>query len=180
MILLISGTTHSGKTLLAQKLLEHYHFPCLSLDLLKMGLIRSKNTNLTVEDDELLTTYLWNIVKEMIKTALENKQNLIIEGCYLPFDWKKDFTEEELKEIHFFCLVMTKHYIEQSFSLIQQYANVIEQRISDFDFTKQQLIKEHERNLNLCYTYQNTPIIIDDCYDIDAILHQVISRIEHS
>lgn len=89
MIILISGASHTGKTLLAQKLLEKYKYPVLSIDLLKMGLIRSNNTSLTPKDDEKLEKYLWPIVREMIKTAIENKQNLIVEGAYIPFDWKK-------------------------------------------------------------------------------------------
>ena len=75
MIILIAGASHTGKTLFAQKLLEKYKYPYLSIDHLKMGLIRSGQTNLTVEDDEQLTKYLWSIVVEMIKTVIENKQN---------------------------------------------------------------------------------------------------------
>ena len=94
MIILITGASHTGKTLLAQKLLEKYHYPYLSIDHLKMGLIRSGNTNLTpLSDDNDLTNYLWPIVCEMIKTAIENNQNLIVEGCYVPFDFQKDFDE---------------------------------------------------------------------------------------
>ena len=79
MVILIAGSSHTGKTLLAQKLLEKYKYPYLSIDHLKMGLIRSENTQLTVEDDDKLTDYLWNIVKEIIKTNIENNQNIIIE-----------------------------------------------------------------------------------------------------
>lgn len=92
MIILITGASHTGKTLLAQKLLEKYKFPYFSIDLLKMGLIRSKNTTLTPEDDDKLQNYLWPIVCKMIKTAIENKQNLIIEGCYIPPNWNKSFS----------------------------------------------------------------------------------------
>ena len=60
-------------------------------------LIRSGNTELTVEDDDKLTDYLWNIVKEIIKTNIENNQNIIIEGCYIPFNWKESFDAEYLK-----------------------------------------------------------------------------------
>ncbi len=88
MVVLIAGTSHTGKTLLAQRLLEKYKYPYLSIDHLKMGLIRSKNTNLTVEDDDKLTDYLWKIVREIIKTNIENNQNIIIEGCYIPFNGK--------------------------------------------------------------------------------------------
>lgn len=126
MIILVTGTSHTGKTLLAQKLLEKYHYPILSIDLLKMGLIRSSQTDLTVTDDEELTIYLWKIVREMIKTAIENKQNLIIEGCYIPFDWQQDFTADYLSEIKYICLVMSKKYITEHFDDIKCYANVIE------------------------------------------------------
>ena len=99
MIILIAGASHTGKTLLAQRILEAYGYPYLSIDHLKMGLIRSGNTMLTpMSDDNDLTEYLWPIVCEMIKTAVENKQNLIIEGCYIPFDWKNYFTEEYLSQ----------------------------------------------------------------------------------
>ena len=88
MVILIAGGSHTGKTLLAQRLLERYYYPYLSIDHLKMGLIRSGQTALTPEDDRELTAYLWPIVREMVKTAIENRQNLIVEGCYIPFDWK--------------------------------------------------------------------------------------------
>ncbi|MDY2989817.1 MAG: adenylate kinase, partial [Oscillospiraceae bacterium] len=51
MIILITGASHTGKTILAQQLLEKYQYPYLSIDILKMGLIRSGYTNLTPEDD---------------------------------------------------------------------------------------------------------------------------------
>ena len=125
MVVLIAGSTHTGKTLLAQRLLEKYKYPYLSIDHLKMGLIRSNNTKLTVNDDEKLTDYLWGIVKEIIKTNIENKQNIIIEGCYIPFDWKKYFSEEYLKEIQYVCLIMTEEYINSYYNDIQKYSNII-------------------------------------------------------
>ena len=118
MIILITGASHTGKTMLAQKMLEKYGYPYLSIDHLKMGLIRSGNTNLTPEDDDALTEYLWPIVREMVKTAVENKQNLIVEGCYIPFDWRQDFDEQYLAQIRFICLAMTEEYIENQFDEI--------------------------------------------------------------
>ena len=93
MIILIAGDTHTGKTLLAQRLLEYYKYPYLSIDHLKMGFIRSGYTKLTPEDDDELTEYLWPIIREIVKTAIENQQNLVIEGCYIPFDWTADFND---------------------------------------------------------------------------------------
>ena len=168
MIILITGASHTGKTLLAQKLLEKYKYPYLSIDHLKMGLIRSGQTNLTpMSDDEDLTAYLWPIVREMIKTAIENKQNLIVEGCYIPFDWQKDFDSKYLEHIKYFCLVMSKEYIRSHFSDIKKYANIIENRLDDSDFTIKNAIKGNAQILKLAKKHNLNYIFIDDKYEID-------------
>lgn len=125
MVILIAGASHTGKTALAQKLLEKYKCPYLSIDHLKMGLIRSGNTTLTpLSDDKALTDYLWPIVREMIKTVIENEQNLIVEGCYIPFAWSKDFESEYIENIKYYCLVLSNKYIMNHFSDIKKYASV--------------------------------------------------------
>ena len=116
-IIIITGASHTGKTVLAQRMLEKYKYPYLSIDHLKMGLIRSGNSALTPEDDNELTAYLWPIVREMIKTAVENVQNLIVEGCYIPFNWRQDFNEEYLPHIRYICLAMTETYIKSHFDV---------------------------------------------------------------
>ncbi|MBR4435881.1 MAG: GNAT family N-acetyltransferase [Clostridia bacterium] len=139
MIILITGASHCGKTLLAQKLLEKHNYPYLSVDHLKMGLIRSGNTRLTPEDDDELTVYLWPIVREIAKTAIENKQNLIIEGCYIPFEWRKDFQEEYLNSIRFICLAMSDAYIDAHFHDIKAHSSDIESRLFEQNFTASDL-----------------------------------------
>ena len=165
MVILIAGATHTGKTALSQKLLETYHYPYLSIDHLKMGLIRSGNTDLTPMDDEELTGYLWPIVREMIKTAIENKQNLIVEGCYIPFDWRKDFEENYLQQIRYLCLIFSKTYIENHFSEIVKFGSVIESRLDDSDLEKDALIRENEENLALCKANDCPYILIEEHYD---------------
>ena len=165
MVIIITGTTHTGKTKLAQQALEKYKYPYLSIDHLKMGLIRSNNTSLTVNDDEKLTSYLWPIVKEIIKTAIENNQNLIVEGCYVPFNYKDDFSNEYLAHIEYYCLIMSEQYINNNFNEIKNHANDIEQRIDDF-LDKNELIKENNYNLNMCKKYNNNYILIDSDYNL--------------
>ena len=166
MIYLICGATHTGKTAYAQKLLEKYRYPYLSIDHLKMGLIRSGQTDLTPMDDDKLTDYLWPIVREMIKTAVENKQNLIVEGCYIPFDWQKDFSGEYLENIRFVCLVMSRQYIRSHFETIVAQANVIEQRLDDGGLNMDDLIAENEYNLSQCKAYSLDYILIDGEYSL--------------
>lgn len=167
MVILIAGATHTGKTAYAQRLLEKYKYPCLSIDHLKMGLIRSGQTSLTPMDDDKLTDYLWPIVREMVKTAVENKQNLIVEGCYIPFDWKKDFEKEYLENIQYVCLVMSENYIENHFADIQTMANVIECRLDDSDLDKEVLIAENEHNLARCIAHNLPYILIDKEYKVE-------------
>ena len=169
MVILIGGASHTGKTALAQKLLERYHYPYLSIDHLKMGLIRSGNTELTPMDDDKLTAYLWPIVREMIKTAIENRQNLIVEGCYLPFDWKKDFTEDYLENIRFLCLIFSREYIEEHFADIVKYGSIIENRLDDSDLNKDELIRENEENLRLCRHYGCPYILINEVYNVEKL-----------
>ena len=167
MVILIFGASHTGKTVFAQKLLEKYHFPYMSIDHLKMGLIRSGNTELTPEDDDKLTEYLWPIVREIIKTSVENNQNLIIEGCYVPFDWKKDFDEKYLAAIKEYCLIMTEDYIRRNYRDIQRFSNAIEWRMEGY-VDIDGLVLENKKNLELAEEHKNNMILIDSFYNVDA------------
>lgn len=170
MIILIAGASHTGKTALAQRLLEKYKYPYLSIDLLKMGLIRSGNTTLTPYDDKELQIYLWAIVKDIIKTAIENHQHLIVEGCYIPFDWKKDFDEKYLDEIKYYILVMTESYINNNFDKIKKYANIIESRLDDSGCTIESVRKDNLYNFEMCKKYDCNCILIDKNYEVDIKL----------
>ena len=170
MIVFITGASHTGKTALAQKLLVQYQYPYFSIDHLKMGLIRSGYTHLTPEDDAELTDDLWPILREMAKTAIENHQNLIIEGSYIPFDWKKDFTEEYLSHIRYYCLVMSEHYIRNHFQDIKTYANIMEKRMDDDWCTMEHVLEENAKFFALAQKYDANIIFIDDKYEINMDL----------
>lgn len=167
MIILITGASHVGKTALAQRLLEKHGYPYLSIDHLKMGLIRSGQTDLTPMDDDLLTDYLWPIVREMVKTAIENNQNLIVEGCYIPFDWQKDFDAEYLKNIKYYCLIMSENYIRNHFDDIKGFANVIENRLDDSWCTPESTIADNAAFLRRATEAGADFILIDEDYNIE-------------
>ncbi len=169
MIILINGASHTGKTKLAQELLEKNKYPYLSIDHLKMGLIRSKQTNLTPLDDDLLIDYLWPIVKEIIKTAIENKQNLIIEGCYIPHNYKDYFEKEYLDHIKYYCLIMTKEYILNNLDKIKEYGSIIEDRLIE-EINVTNLIKDNEYNLEQSIKYNNKYILINNDYVNECVI----------
>ena len=165
MIILITGASHTGKTLLAQKMLEEYSYPYLSIDHLKMGLIRSGNTGLTPEDDEVLTEYLWPIVREIVKTAIENRQNLIVEGCYIPFNWRRDFDDRYLPSIRFICLAMSERYIENHFGEIIGHESEIEDRLINADCTMDSLKADNKSIINGFQHAGEQIVLIDFDYE---------------
>lgn len=142
MIILIGGETHSGKTALARTAVTLTGFSCLSIDHLKMGLIRAGYTNLTaLSPDKELTVYLWPVVREMIKTAIENSQNMIMEGCYIPATWREDFPKDYSSHVASVFLVMTERYITHHYRAIADHSCTIEQRGANAVPTQEELIK---------------------------------------
>ena len=175
MIILITGASHTGKTLLAQRMLEAYHYPYLSIDHLKMGLIRSGNTHLTPEDDDELTNCLWPIVREMIKTAVENDQNLIVEGCYIPFNWRQDFDERYLPSIRFICLAMSNEYIENHFDEIIEHASDIESRLDDTSCTAQSLKADNQAYIHGCQAHGDRVTLVGS--DFELTMQELLDRL---
>lgn len=177
MIVLITGASHTGKTVLAQRLMERHRMPYFSLDHLKMGLIRSGLCPLRPTDEEdALTAFLWPVAREMIKTCLENKQNLIVEGCTIPFDFARDFSPEQLRKIRFYCLAFTPAYIRTHYGDILGHANDIEARLGGDDWTPERLIAANERNLARCRARGYRPVLMDKAYDVSVDLSQESPR----
>ncbi len=168
MIYLIGGSSHVGKTLMAQRLMERRQVPYICLDHIKMALIRTGRTKLTVEDDYEMRYELWPFAAEWIKTAIENRQPLIFEGCYIPKEWKDSFSEEELSQIRAVFIVMSEDYLRTRFDDLAAYSCVIEQRIED-ELDQERLIVCSREFKEDCLE-NGTPVLeIDSNYDPDEI-----------
>ena len=161
MIILIAGDTHTGKTLLAQRLLEKYKYPYLSIDHLKMGLIRSGQCGLSADSsDAELTEYLWPIVREMIKTCIENSQNQIVEGCYIPLNFQQDLPEQYREQVRFLCLILHPDYIRSHYGEILKYENAVEHRLPLGEPPSlQELVEENQALLDAC-AQKNLPHLV--------------------
>ena len=141
------------------------------MDHIKMGLIRSGNTKLKpLSSDGDLTDYLWPILREIIKTAIENGQNPIVEGCYVPFDWRRDFEPKYLSEIKYYCLVMSSDYVKLHFQEIKKYADIAEKRLDDSGYTMETALEENRRILEQCRDCGEEYILIADKYQVDIDL----------
>ena len=169
MVMLLAGASHTGKTVLAQRILERYHVPSLSVDHLKMGLIRSGHTGLTpTSEDEAITALVWPILREMIKTVIENRQQLVVEGCYIPFDWAADFSEAYRREIRYLCLILSDGYIRGHFREIMAHANDLEQRLDDSGCTQEGLLRDNARALGLCREHGCRYLLVEEAYRVTA------------
>ena len=123
-----------------------------------------------MSDDTALTSYLWPIIREIIKTAIENQQNLIIEGCYIPFNWAEDFGENYIRYIKYRCLVMSESYIRRNYHDIQTNACTVEARCDDSDCTMESLIHDNAKILKMCRQYGVDYFLIDGTYPIDSLI----------
>lgn len=168
MIILIGGISCTGKTLMAQKLLEKYKMPYLSIDHLKMGLIRGdSNCSFAPTDkSEVIGQKLWPILKGIIMTNIENNQNLIIEGCYLMPSFVKDFDKEYLNDIIAVFIGFSNNYINDNFvSSIIKNRNVIEKRIYEEERPILQFINEHNELRKKCIENDVEYFEIDSDYE---------------
>ena len=170
MIYLLSGPSHTGKTNLAQKLMLKYRMPYISMDHVKMGLVRSGLVPNYVEQDDKMQEVLWPVIREMVKTAVENKQNMIVEGSYLPYNWKEELESEYLKDIKSLFLIMSPEYIENHFEDIRQYACVIENRLDDSHCTKEWLLEINKECYEGCLRHNCEYKLITDTYNVDETI----------
>jgi len=170
MVILISAVSSTGKTLMAQTLLEKYKIPYLSIDHLKMGLYRGdKNCGFTpLDSTEVIGDKLWPIVKGMTMTNIENDQHIIMEGCYILPHYMKDFTIDYSEKIIPVFLGFSTNYIQENFtSKIVKYRNAIEVRIWPEKRTLTELIMEHEAFKTKCLESGVMYFEIENDYDKD-------------
>lgn len=173
MVILIGGVSCTGKTLMAQKLLEKYKIPYLSIDHIKMGLIRgNKYCDFSATDSESeLTTKMWPLIKGIIMTNIENRQHIIIEGCYLPPEHIREFEEEYLKQMIALYLGFSKNYLDKNFnSGIIEHRSEIEQKDLDDYLNHDDFIKYHTELKERCRKNNAKFFEINDDYEVEMNL----------
>ncbi|GIN99141.1 hypothetical protein J6TS1_50110 [Siminovitchia terrae] len=172
MIILISAVGSTGKTLMAQKLLERYHIPYLSIDHLKMGLYRGdKHCGFTpLDNTEVIGDNLWPILKGIIMTNIENEQHIIIEGCYILPHYLKDFDINYSEKIISVFLGFSTNYIQENFEgRIVKYRNAVELRGWPEERTIKELIKEHKEFKAQCLQAGVRYFEIENDYDKEIL-----------
>lgn len=162
-VLLITGASHTGKTNFSCHLMNKLSIPYFSIDWLKMGLIRSGVCPYNVSEDEHLTQYLWPVVRSMMMTVVENRQKLIIEGCYVPSSWRNDFDSRYLSHIRGITLIMSEDYIRRHESQIHEFSSCTEKRICD-DVDTDRLIEDNLRLLEEAERFSSPYLLIEDEY----------------
>lgn len=186
MVILIGGSSHTGKTLLAQQLLTKYKIPYTSIDHIKMGLIRGYNNCgfTAIDDDDIISEKMWGVIKGIIDTCIENNQNIILEGCYLSADKVKQII---CNDIIILYIGFSEQYIQSNFDKIIQYENIIERRKypseilkNDFIFQnselKQKCIKSNLPYFEINFDYDKEIQKVYDFVDNQLNIRKIICR----
>lgn len=153
MVILIGGASCIGKTLMAQRLLERYKIPYLSLDHLKMGLYRAdESCGFTPEGNaDLIEEKLWPIVRGIIMTVIENRQSLVIEGCYLYPQRLRELGPEYTARIIPVFMGFSAEYVRENYHCgIIGHRSEIELREYAEERTAEQMIVEQEFWKTMC------------------------------
>lgn len=88
----------------------------------------------------------------------------MVEGCYIPFNWRQDFDERYLPSIRFICLAMTDEYINSHFDEIKEHASDIESRLDDSSCTIQNLKADNQAYIHGCQENGEQVTYIDSSF----------------
>lgn len=166
MVILIGGESHTGKTLIAQKLLEKYKIPYTSIDHIKMGLFRGfSNCGFSPDDDDnVISEKIWGVIKGIIDTCQENNQNIILEGCYLLHEKIKNILCDDITA---FYLVFSESYIYNNFDNIIKFENIIENRKYSDSIKIKNYVRNNLEIKNKCIKFNIPYFEIDSDYKKD-------------
>lgn len=130
MIILIGGTSCTGKTRLAKILMRQFAIPYFSLDILMMGIYRSNHDCGFCPDnpDHSVAEKMWPIVREMIKTDVENGRNQIYEGVQIRPDFLAELASEYSKSTRSFFITFSESYIRTGYNEIIKHRTTVETR----------------------------------------------------
>ena len=177
MVILIGGSSHVGKTLVAHRLVKKLGYECLSLDSIKEAFMKTQLGSPGTRSDYQMRYWMWPFVSEIIKHAIHNGRNLIVEGCYIPAEWAESFSEIELSEIRCVFIIMSENYLRRYEDEVRVHANDIEKRRCDFiDIPR--LINCSLEFKEDCLRTGTYYIEIDGPYDDESLTDAVESVIE--
>jgi hypothetical protein len=180
MVILIGGSANTGKTLLAHHFMVKYGITYLSIDHLKMGLFRGDpDCGFTPTDDWFgLGEKLWPIVKGIIMTNVENRQNITVEGCYLLPHLVNGFGEPYSGHIVSVFIGFSEHYIRNNYATaIALNRSAVEDKEEYDDLAT--MLDDHHKLRTACNQSNSTYFEITSDYkaEMNAVFRFVEQRI---
>jgi 2-phosphoglycerate kinase len=160
-VILIGGLGSTGKTYLAHRLMIQLEIPYISIDHIMMGIYRSNSKcGFTPQSDHItIGKILWPLIKEMVKTNIENSHSIIFEGFQLIPELIDKIESPYKEKIISIYLCFTNKYINKYYEDISSFRSVIEKR-DDFDSKEMMILKgtdfiEKYNNKNECFLIDN-------------------------
>jgi 2-phosphoglycerate kinase len=164
-VILIGGTSGSGKTKLANTLMISLGIPYISVDHLMMGIYRSNSDCgfTPMSPVFVINRHLWPMVREMIKTNIENNHSIIFEGFQILPQNIRDFEGEYTSAVLSFFLAFSPEYIKTRYEDINKHRSAIESR-SDID-ERDTLTRNNIELIDNCTAASANCCIIESHYE---------------
>jgi len=121
MIILISGASHTGKTMLAKRLCERYQIPYKNIEYIKQHMLLSADSdginvgNALESNKYVLSENVWFIVENIVRDGLEKGEGMVLDGNFLPPHRVRALDDVGVISMH---LIFTPEYIEKNYDVI--------------------------------------------------------------
>lgn len=166
-LILLGGTSGTGKTLLAERLARHLGFACFSLDYAMMGLYRGfPETGITPTDgDTTIAEKMWGFTEGLLVAMLENGRSAVVEGIQLPPVQIAGLCQRFPDRLFSFFLVFSNRYMVQQGDMIARFRNVAERRL-DMTIPDSETRSAENRSMEAICLESGLPcLVIDDDFN---------------
>ena len=181
MIVLIGGISAVGKTSIAKSLLTRRGIPYFSIDMLMMGMYRGiDNCGFTpLSPLEEIVEKIWPIVREMIKTDIENNLDYLFEGFQILPRHIPAISDIYRKDILAYFITFSEKFIAENYEMIKKRRSEVENR-SDIE-GKESMIANSKRLIEEGNHYNQKISVIERTYfeEREKIIQSIEKDIEH-
>lgn len=132
-------------------------------------------------EDEKIEALMWPAVRELVRTALENDEDLVVEGDYVPAEWRGDFEADAA--VGALALVFSERYVEEEFDAILAHAEAARRRLAKGEehVTREELRSAHAGARSRAERAGDEVLLVDADYEgtVEAWLAEARERFPH-
>lgn len=152
MVVIITGASCTGKTMLTKRLIDTCGVKQIAMDSIKMYLFRNDNNcGFTPTDsNRFIGGKIWSVIKKEILNAIDNGTDLIIEGAYFSPEYiRKQYNLGIIKHRH---IVKKRAYEEdRAPEVFIKYHNVLKEKCIEYGQRYYYIESDYEKEMDRIY-----------------------------